>query len=560
MMKDYSKIVGKITSTPWMITPDALAMILELMEMHMAGTISQEEIRARYQASRQEREQARPQNTRGVGVLQLEGPIFPKANMMTELSGATSLEQFRDSFRGMMKDDNVSAILLDVDSPGGVSDLVPEMAAEVNAARGVKPVWAIANTAANSAAYYIASQAERLFSTPSGQVGSIGTYMVHRDDSKQKEMRGLKDTTIAAGRLKAVGEGELTQEGLAYLQDYIDSVNDDFVSAVARGRNVSEDTVRSDFGEGGIVTPRQAADKGMIDGVATFDEVVGELISSSNGGYISSSGFGNSNTANVRQDDGLDKAHGEPGPEGEPIPRDPPEKDDKAIKGGWRRDTPPIAQQKTHEGSEMNREQLVALATALGVEPGEEPPAPDGGDGEGNGDDELVGRIMEAANDLSPLMVATAEARDFLKDYPEQAARMAALETADRENKAHQFAKDFETLNDKDGAPSTKGYSALMISKIESAHIKMAGRTFTQADLSDLLTTAAEGVVDFGEEGSARSIERTPVNPSTDRQTVRNQFAELVTEIRTEDGLDRKAAIALAAEREPELAAAYARS
>lgn len=552
-MKDYSKIITGMTSTPWMITESAMKMICEIVENHMNGKMSQEDIRLSYQQTRQDRQDrhSNQRNVRGVGVLQIGGPIFPKANLMTELSGATSIEQFRSDFRAMMSDDSIDAILLDIDSPGGHSSQISEMAAEIREARINKTIWSIANTSATSAAYYLASAADKMFASPSSLVANVGTIMVYRDDSKQNEMFGIVETPIVSSKLKGVGYGPLDEEGRAYLQSIIDDTNDDFVAGVALGRRVSEEQVRETLGGAEIMTARQALEIDAVDGIATFDDVINELLSSqsnTNGGSIDRvASRQTTSRIVVRSDDGLDAAHGEPGSTGEPIPRDPPEKDDPAIKGGWRRDTPPPQnpQQHTNEGgmNSMDHEQLVALANALGVEVGEDD------------DNALYARVLESTSDLEPLITATAEARDFAKDYPEQAARIHELESADRSNRAHQFAKEFESVQKGD---KTYGFSSLMVSKIEEAHVKVSGRAFTQEDLSDLLTTAFDSVVDFDEDGSSRSREPRSVSPAASRQAVRQQFADLVKEIREEDNLSRKDAIAEAAKREPDLATAYA--
>jgi len=563
-MKDYSKIITGMTSTPWMITESAMKMICEIVQEHIHGNVSQEDIRIRYQDSRQERkERHATKQVRGLGVLELAGPIFPKANLMTELSGATSIEQFRSDFRVMLADESVDAILLDIDSPGGHSSQISEMAAEIRQAREIKPIWAIANTSATSAAYFLGSAADKMFASPSSFVANIGTIMVVRDDSKQNEMFGIKETPIGSSKLKKVGYEPLDAEGEAYLQSIVDDTNDDFVTGVALGRRVSEDTVRNEFGDGAVMTARQGLEAGVVDGIATFDEVVSELLhstSTTQGGSIGRAekvaANANVSNTNVKQTDDMDKAHGEPGPTGEPIPREPADKDDPAIKGGWRVDTPPppAGQQQSNQGGKelMDNEQLVALATALGVEIAE-------------GDDEatVYANVLEAAGDIQPLLVATSEARDFAKDYPEQANRMLELERADRESRAMQFAKQFESVQKEvkvgeDTKIKTFGYSALMTSKIEEAHVKVASRSFTHDDLSNLLTTAFDSVVDFDEDGSSRSVERKPVDANASRQTVRQEFANLVKEIRQEDNLSRREAIAEAAKREPELAAAYA--
>jgi len=552
-VKDYAQIIGKMTSAPWMITPEALKMILEIMESHMSGTLTQDEINRRMS-------QVEPRATKNqgaLGVLSLSGPIFPKANLMTEMSGATSIEQFRSDFRGMLADDNISSILLDVDSPGGLSEQIPEMAAEIYDARGTKPIYAIANAAANSAAYYIASQADKMFSTPSGQLGSIGTYNVHTDDSKKAEMEGIKRTVISAGRFKAVGEQPLTEDGRQYLQGHINSVNDDFIADVARGRGVESDVVRRNYGEGGIVTPRQALESGMIDGIATFDEVVQSMtqggsiaptVSVTAGGSLN---IVNTSHTNVRQSYDADKEHSEPGTGlgGEPEPREPPETGDKAIEGGWRRDPPPIAYEEVEE---MNRELLVALAGRLGIEFDDDTSDEDLSELVTTRVDEIIVPLNEAADDVHQM-------QEFAEKYPDQAKKLAKLELRDRENEARQFAESFGQFAD----DSKKGFSNVVRTKIEDAHLKIAERRMSHEDLSELLTAASakDGVVQYGETGSARTEDgKETVRAGATPQEVRQQMAELVRTAMTEDELDRKAALKHVAAQNPELFKAYIES
>ena len=543
-MHDYSHIITGMTSSPWMITESAMKMICEIVESHVTGKLSQEDIRIRYQEARQERNGNHShQNVRGVGVLQIAGPIFPKANLMTEMSGATSVEQFRQDFRALMADKSVDAILLDIDSPGGHSAQIAEMAAEIREARESKPIWAIANTSATSAAYFLGSAADKLFASPSSLVANVGTIMVYRDDSKKQEMFGIVETPVASSDLKKVGYGPLNDEQYNYLQGIVDDINADFISGVALGRGMSEEEVHTNLGDAAVLTPRQAMEKNAIDGIATFDEVVSEMVTPTGQ-------FTMSNTNYVKQDDALDKDHGEPGPDGEPIPRESPNKDDKAIKGGWRRDTPPPQPEQTattNEGSAMSREQLETLATALGVE----------FDSELN-DADLSTKVLEASQEaLSPILEITQDARDFAKDYPDKARELADLKQSDRESAANRFAAQFSRFESDEDLLKGRGYSSLMCTKIEEAHIKIAARTFTHENLGELLNTAAKSVVNFKEDGSSRDKERIAISANATVREVRVQMATLVKEIMEQDGLERKAAMKVAGEREPELAEAY---
>ena len=166
-MNNYTHIMDKILGTPWVIHPDSLNNILSIMDRKLAGeTIDTSEFAYGPQPSELLSTEDGPVSP--VGVLNITGPIFPKANMMTQMSGATSIEKLQSDFRQMVSNDAIKSIVLNIDSPGGMSDLIMEMGDEIFSARGQKPIVAVANTTAASAAYWLGSQAEQFFVTPSG--------------------------------------------------------------------------------------------------------------------------------------------------------------------------------------------------------------------------------------------------------------------------------------------------------------------------------------------------------------------------------------------------------
>lgn len=170
----------------------------------------------------------------------------------------------------------VDAIVLEVDSPGGEVFGVPEAWTAIRTAAGIKPVVASVNSAAGSAAYYLASAATEMLVTPSGMVGSIGVYALHVDMSKSIEAAGEKWTFISAGKYKVEGNPAepLGDEARGAFQAEIDRYYAMFVRDVARGRGVGVDTVRNGFGEGRMVGAKAAVEERMADQVGTFDEAI----------------------------------------------------------------------------------------------------------------------------------------------------------------------------------------------------------------------------------------------------------------------------------------------
>lgn len=223
-----------------------------------------------------------------VHVLQLHGTVVPRGGMMSRMSGAASLEQFSKAFAAAANDPSAQAIVLNIDSPGGVVDMVAETQEAIFAARRAdRPIVAVANTLCASAAYWIASAADETVVTPSGKVGSIGVLGQHNDMSKMLEKLGVSRTIISSGARKAEGVfGPLDEAALKHLQASADYAYDMFVKAVARNRNVPVATVRADpeaseahFGGGRAYNAREAVRLGMADRVATFEATLSRVAS-----------------------------------------------------------------------------------------------------------------------------------------------------------------------------------------------------------------------------------------------------------------------------------------
>lgn len=272
----YQHIERFVTERPWAILPSMLATIVELVRFRAAGgLLTPEEITARVGAA-QNGPRAGGGQSAGVAVIAVYGPISQRMSMMSEMSGGTSTEKLTDTFRAALADPAVDAIVFEVDSPGGTVDGIPELAAEIRAARGGKPIVAQVNTMAASAAYWLASACDEIVATPSGVVGSIGVFTAHNDLSAAAEMEGVKTTLISAGKYKTEGNPwePLGEEAQANLQDQVNQFYGMFVADVAKGRGVPVDTVRGGYGEGRVLLAKQAMSAGMVDRVDTLDNTV----------------------------------------------------------------------------------------------------------------------------------------------------------------------------------------------------------------------------------------------------------------------------------------------
>ena len=218
----------------------------------------------------------------GVAVIPLYGVMAHRAHMVQKVSGpgGTSTELFGRALSAALADPAVAAVLIDVDSPGGSVHGTQELADRILAARGQgKPIVAIANATAASAAYWVASAADEVVATPSALVGSIGVITAHEDKSAKLAAEGIKMTFVHAGRYKAEGNSTepLTDEGRAYAQAMVDQFYGVMVKSIARGRGVAPEIVRSRFGEGRTLTAADALAAGMIDRIETLDETIARL-------------------------------------------------------------------------------------------------------------------------------------------------------------------------------------------------------------------------------------------------------------------------------------------
>lgn len=272
--RSYPHIIAAIRDTPWAIVPAKLADIMAVVALRAAGvTLTAEEMQERIGAAAQ---RPKLRSNGDIAVLPLVGTISHRMGMLSQSSGGTSVEAFTREFRALVNDPSVAAIVLDVDSPGGSVSGIDELSSEIHRARGIKPISAVANSMAASAAYWIATAADEVVITPSGEVGSVGVIAAHEDQSGLYEQMGVKVSLVTAGKYKAENNPfePITDEGRAAIQARVDDSYAMFTKALARNRGVPLETVRSGFGQGRIVGAREAVKLGMADRIATLDDVV----------------------------------------------------------------------------------------------------------------------------------------------------------------------------------------------------------------------------------------------------------------------------------------------
>ncbi|AWN55055.1 S49 family peptidase [Methylobacterium sp. 17Sr1-1] len=278
-----------LTAEPWAIRPDYLHFMASLASLDRAGRADRRaaegedwfrlDLQAAAGPTAQRLDGARyAMLTReGVAVIPIVGPIFPRANMMTEMSGTGASTAMLARDLALARDSaDVGAIMLLVDSPGGSPTGLNALADQLYAMRGVKRVVAHVSGSAASAAYWIASSAGELVTDKTGMLGSIGVVAAL---SKQVEpdATGSLSIEIVSSNAPNKRPDPQSEDGAGQVRALLDGIEAQFIADVARGRKTTPARVRSDFGAGGMKVGADAVAAGMADRVRTQDATLKDL-------------------------------------------------------------------------------------------------------------------------------------------------------------------------------------------------------------------------------------------------------------------------------------------
>ena len=211
----------------------------------------------------------------GVGVLILS----VRGSLVADLTGqfgnwATGYDYITAAIKRASADTTVRAIVLDINSPGGMVRGCSECGDAIAAAAKVKPVIAYAADTAASAAYWLASQATEIHVSNTGEVGSIGVITGHVDYSEMLKSVGIKYTPLFAGERKADLNPylPLSDEAKAAMLKRLNAVYAEFISAVARGRGMNGNDVRNT--QAAMFASKESVRVGLADRVSTRAEVM----------------------------------------------------------------------------------------------------------------------------------------------------------------------------------------------------------------------------------------------------------------------------------------------
>ena len=278
--------LAALRSEPWAILPDYLraaeAILARAPEAEVLRQLAADGHAERHQetlravAALGERiEGTRRATLRdGVAVVPLLGVMAPRADQMQISSGGTALDTLAADLRTVEASPDVREVLLLVDSPGGQVTGTAALAGVVAGAR--KPITAYVQGSAASAAYWVASQAREIVTDATGRLGSIGVVVsIGRQVGPDRD--GWQYHEIVSSGAPDKRPDPTTEDGRLGVTSLLDSLEREFVDAVAAGRRVSAETVRRDFGRGGTLAGREAVSAGMADRIDSLEATITRL-------------------------------------------------------------------------------------------------------------------------------------------------------------------------------------------------------------------------------------------------------------------------------------------
>lgn len=212
-----------------------------------------------------------------IGVINVSGGLVNRPMPGASGPGPASYATLREQFDELLADDNVSAIVFRIESPGGMASGCFDLTDHIFAARGAKPIHALVDDYAFSAAYALAAACDEIWVSRTGGVGSVGVCGFHEDWSDGNAKMGLKVTPVFAGKHKIDFSQDfpLSDAAKARWQEMVDDDYGMFVETVARYRGLESDYVQKT--EAGIYFGQKAVDARIATRLGTWDDLVAHL-------------------------------------------------------------------------------------------------------------------------------------------------------------------------------------------------------------------------------------------------------------------------------------------
>lgn len=201
-----------------------------------------------------------------VAIIPIQGALFPRANLFSEISGAYSVEMLARDLNAAQNNPNVKAVVLQIDSPGGHTTMINEFANQIKAFD--KPIVAYVVGQASSAAYFIAAATDKIYLDAMAMVGSIGIVT-----GFSKKETGIIE--IVSSNAPDKRPDLETDAGKAVIQSLLDDMESVFVESVMLNRGLTYEQVTNL--RGGVLVGAKAVSAGFADEISNLEAVIASL-------------------------------------------------------------------------------------------------------------------------------------------------------------------------------------------------------------------------------------------------------------------------------------------
>ena len=260
----FAHILARVTGQPWLITPEALASLAHVLEARINALPSADAF-----------EKVAPAQIKTgptVAVIPVHGILAPRLSIMEAMCGGCDTELVRQAFDSVNADPAVKGIVMHFDSPGGLATGCHELYTHLYGAKS-KPLYAFTDGLLCSAAYYLAAACDTITTTPTAQVGSIGTIMMVREERAKD---GTKLHVFKSGEYKDIGSPDHapSEKERAIFQSRVDHIGGLFRADVSRARpSVPAEAMEGLSYFGGEASDLRLADSVVNDFAAFLDSI-----------------------------------------------------------------------------------------------------------------------------------------------------------------------------------------------------------------------------------------------------------------------------------------------
>lgn len=247
-----------LTEYPWASTEKSLQEVVESIQkfdISAVRTVSNDS------TSRDRNIEVRNR----IAIINIKGSIFRYSNMFTEWFGLTTVQSLAVDINYALNNEDIDGVLFDVDSGGGQANGISELSEIIS--NSEKPTKAYIGGSGASAAYWLASATNEVIINKTGIAGSIGAMLEIYDDTEAMEKFGIKRTVIKS----EISPNKNSDEEL---QTIVNRLGTEFVSDVAKNRNVSFAYVLENYGQGGLFVGEDAVNAGLVNRIGTFEDVL----------------------------------------------------------------------------------------------------------------------------------------------------------------------------------------------------------------------------------------------------------------------------------------------